>query len=169
MWTPPPQHTLMRALGVLLLLVGLGVIVHGLGLDTTVPVTLGARDFAVNNIGLLADKQNILLIGGVLSVVGAILSRSGRASVPDATGTVDEAVSQRVPCPHCRELIVVDAPLCRFCQRSVEWPDAPTAVAKDSANLHDSTPSSGSRHSGAFGIVIAVGIVALLVYKQLER
>lgn len=37
---------------------------------------------------------------------------------------LDAAWAGRVPCPHCREMIIADASVCRFCGRDVAHADA---------------------------------------------
>lgn len=60
----------MGVSGLLLLFVGLGsVFFYSIFFDTSVETGYGS----VNNIGLMSDKQNGIIIGGILAVVGVLL------------------------------------------------------------------------------------------------
>lgn len=73
------EHT-MKNLGILILLVGLGLGAYSLGMDVSVDVP--ARDYGsgvttsamqVANVDKMAQRQNVMIFSGILSVVGAIL------------------------------------------------------------------------------------------------
>lgn len=118
----------MRTMGWLVLVIGLGVLVAGMGMDTTVHTADGR---AVHNIGLLARKSNFTLMGLGALVLGVILLVAGRKpagqEVPVAArGLADNTVA----CPYCAERIQAAARLCRFCQRDVVPQEvAPPAAA----------------------------------------
>lgn len=57
----------MRTFGLLLLICGALALVVGLGIDTTVS--------GVHNIGLMNEKQNTILLGVAMAIVGHILRR----------------------------------------------------------------------------------------------
>jgi hypothetical protein len=60
----------MGVSGLLLLIVGLGsVFFYSLFFETSVDTAYGS----VNNLGLMSDKQNGIIIGGILAVVGVLL------------------------------------------------------------------------------------------------
>lgn len=59
----------MRNLGIVLLIIGVFAFIAGFQIDTTVYAGFGER---VHNIGLMNDRQNLLIFAGVLSVIGAI-------------------------------------------------------------------------------------------------
>lgn len=68
----------MRTAGAFIALLGLGVVIIGMMMDTTVPVptsyaTPSADDLAVHNIGLLQRQLLMVIIGGVLCLSGSIL------------------------------------------------------------------------------------------------
>lgn len=50
----------------------------------------------VNNIGLLNHRQNVLILGGIICIVGAILF------VGDSKKKI---IPQDVTCPHCNQLL----------------------------------------------------------------
>lgn len=59
----------MKGIGIILLVAGLIGAVFALSMDTSVNTGYGS----VNNIGLMAEKQNLLLFAGFAATVGAIL------------------------------------------------------------------------------------------------
>lgn len=77
----------MRQVGVLLLIVGLIGMLYAANMDTSVrmgdvdmPTALRAyvpAEMRVHNLGLMQQKQNYLIGGGVVAVVGAILLAAG--------------------------------------------------------------------------------------------
>lgn len=116
----------MRVFGVLLLVVGLIALFAGFGMDTTVPTRDGGR---VNNIGLISDKQNIMLLGAALSVVGAILTVfGGRSSREGVVAESSNLSANTRKCPFCAETIKAEAVVCRFCSRDI----APVQAIADS-------------------------------------
>jgi uncharacterized membrane protein len=68
----------MKNIGVLLIFCGVVLGLYALTMDTSVEVNypmgnnMGLPN-RVNNIGLLSDKQNYLIFGGILSVTGLLL------------------------------------------------------------------------------------------------
>ena len=75
------QSSTLAILGGVSLLAGVTFLIYGMSLDTTVSTGLSGYD-RVQNIGLMNEKQNNLLIGGVLLVVGAIFVAAGRNRRP---------------------------------------------------------------------------------------
>jgi hypothetical protein len=71
------QETLSggRVFGLLLLVIGLGAVgFFLLFFDTSVSTEYGS----VNNLGLMSDRQNGIIVGGILAVVGVLLGMTGR-------------------------------------------------------------------------------------------
>lgn len=54
-----------------LIAVGAVIIVFALLMDTTVNTEYGE----INNIGFMQDKQNYLIVGGIITIVGVLLRR----------------------------------------------------------------------------------------------
>ena len=102
----------MKPFGILLCLGAVFALIFGLTYDTSVSTGLGGR---VHNIGLMNDKQNIIIVGGAMLVAGALLlALSTRAPVQIAHGTAGYR-----QCPSCAEMVKSEATVCRYCQRDL--------------------------------------------------
>ena len=114
----------MKPLGIALLLAAVAALLLGFTMDTSVSTGLGGR---VNNLGLMSERQNIIILGGALLVAGALLlalsSRSNEA--------VSEASTLHRKCPSCAEMVKKDAKICRFCQR--ELPSLSELASREAA------------------------------------
>jgi hypothetical protein len=65
----------------------------------------------VNNIGLMADKQNYLIASGVLLIVGLIL-----CYLPQSQPVKEkEKERKNKKCPQCAEQVLEEAKVCRCC------------------------------------------------------
>ena len=99
--------------GNVLFVVGLGVILYTLNMKVSVTSPYGE----INNFGLMNERQNYLILGGLASVVGIIISfMNGRESL--AIGAADSK-----KCPACAELIKVEAAKCRHCGETFSTDD----------------------------------------------
>ena len=67
----------MKGLGVVVLVLGVLVVLGAMMMDVSVPSGIGR----VNNIGLMAERQNFTLIGAVLSIAGLLMLLLGRRKV----------------------------------------------------------------------------------------
>jgi len=74
--TPESGSSALTSIGIFLLLAGAVGIYLALGIDTSVPTGISAQ--RVNNVGLIADKQNYILVSIAASVVGALFIGFGR-------------------------------------------------------------------------------------------
>ena len=88
-------------------------------MDTSVASPLGGR---INNIGLINDKQNLLLVFAACSIVGAIfVAFEGNripARVPLPAASMTPWRIER-KCPFCAEQIKAEAVICRYCQKEM--------------------------------------------------
>lgn len=116
----------MKATGIAFLVLAALALIFGFSVDTTVATGLGGR---VNNIGLMNDRQNVILmavaVAMAMAIVGAVFfGFVSRANAPVSSVT---APSNSIrACPYCAETIKAEAVVCRFCNRDV----APTAATK---------------------------------------
>ena len=67
----------MRTFGIIILIVGIILGIYALSMDTSVQVNYSGNSFGlpdrVNNLGLMNDRQNYLIVAGVLSIIGTII------------------------------------------------------------------------------------------------
>jgi len=101
----------MRALGVISLAVGALMLLGALVMDVSVPSGLGR----VNNIGLMAERQNYIIIGGILLIAGLIVFTLGRRQPAQGQSELDTH-----PCPMCAEAIKKAAVKCKHCGADVQ-------------------------------------------------
>jgi RNA polymerase subunit RPABC4/transcription elongation factor Spt4 len=101
----------MRTFGVLLCIGALIALVLGFSFDTSVSTGLGR----VHNLGLMNEKQNIIIVGGAMLIAGALLlAITGREQSQPLSS---EAGYRK--CPNCAEFVKSEAKVCRFCQREL--------------------------------------------------
>lgn len=101
----------MRSFGYFVLVVGLVCIVGALAMDVSVSSGTGR----VNNIGLMAERQNFILIGGLILLVGVIMAVAGKRQ-KDVLGSSNDCRA----CPICAETIKCAAVKCRHCGSEIE-------------------------------------------------
>lgn len=97
----------MKGLGYGALAIGIIWLLVALNMDTSVATDFGR----VNNIGLMASKQNHILIGGFITFCGLIMAIFGKSS--------QSARKESVKCPFCAELISPEAIKCKHCGSEV--------------------------------------------------
>lgn len=107
-------------LGCFLIFVGIVLLYIGITMDTSVKILYPeiTKSFnlnlpeRVNNIGLMQEKQNYLMFGGICFVLGLILIYAFHNSRKQM-----EYVETK-KCPDCAETIQQDARICRYCSFS---------------------------------------------------
>jgi hypothetical protein len=102
----------MRAMGFLLLGVGLSWLLYALTLDTSVELPFGGR---VQNLSLMEARRTHLMLSGGAIVVGVLLLGFGR--MQRATDDDDDADYR--DCPFCAEPVRVEALMCRHCRSAL--------------------------------------------------
>lgn len=101
----------MRVFGYFLLVVGMLCIVGALAMDVSVWSGAGR----VNNIGLIAERQNLILIGGLMLLVGVIMAVAGKRQI-EAVASLSDGRA----CPICAETIKCAALKCKHCGSELE-------------------------------------------------
>ncbi|MBS0406704.1 MAG: zinc ribbon domain-containing protein [Proteobacteria bacterium] len=102
----------MRSFGFLLFIAALVVLTFGFMYDTSVATGMGSR---VHNVGLMNEKQNIIIAGGAMLVAGALLLA---LSTRNQFSTSANSPGYRT-CPSCAEVVKDEAKVCRYCQRDL--------------------------------------------------
>jgi hypothetical protein len=119
-------------IGLLLLIVGLGVAGYFLAFfDVSVPVDYQASDYGfpdrVNNIGLMADRNNGIVIGFALAIGGGVLMVIGRKRTrpqlapSTAEPTAVSAAPVKGACNACGGLMDVGVAYCPHCGQKLSW------------------------------------------------
>lgn len=103
----------MKSYGIALLFVGALALLIGFNMDTTV-YSDGGR---VHNIGLLNERQNIIIFAGIMTVIGAVFL--GLASKNNVLEGRSNTSSDTRKCPFCAELVKTEAIICRHCQKDL--------------------------------------------------
>lgn len=101
----------MRKFGYLLIALGVLCLVVALAMDVTVSSGAGR----VNNIGLMSERQNLILISGFMLLIGIVVTVVGNRQSELAI----RRESTR-SCPVCAEDIQCAAIKCKHCGSSVE-------------------------------------------------
>lgn len=110
----------MRAFGIFIAVGGVSGLIFALIMDTSVSTGFGS----VNNIGLMADRQNYMIASGVAIIVGvlfALFAPKDEQLIPASgmnTSVRGFTVADRA-CPECAEMIKPEARKCRFCGSEV--------------------------------------------------
>lgn len=113
----------MKIIGIILIVVGL--IWAGIAFNSDVTVATGSNSLSrsynlpdrVNNIGLMAERQNHLILSGITIIIGILLFGFGSLSENS-----NNNAQGKIACPFCSEKIISGAKFCRFCQK--ELPDS---------------------------------------------
>ena len=137
----------MRRLGLCLLVVGGLVAAYALLIfDASVGSDFGSR--RIMNLGLMQDRQNMLIAGCVAAIVGTLLVVFAKSI--ESTAMARNANDFRA-CPFCAEPIRMAAVICKHCGKDVVSM-APQGQGEHPAAIPSSaTPSgvaAGARASG---------------------
>lgn len=98
----------------ILIFIGAVGLIFAFFMDTSVLTESGGR---VNNLGLMNDKQNYLIISGILLSIGVILNISNKRNIQNHIAETAPDENQNKTCPYCAEKIKLQAKICRFCNR----------------------------------------------------
>lgn len=139
-------NELMKNIGIAFLVIGGIALMVGLNLDTT--VASGIEGGRVHNIGLMNDRQTIVVIAGVIAIVGAIfVGFSSRNNVTRVNPMTAENRTRQ--CPFCAEHVKYEALVCRYCQRDLPSSDSSVAAAKLAARSALVPPANDGSESTA--------------------
>lgn len=104
----------MKPIGILIGIVAVLALVLGFSMDTTVESRFG--NSRVHNVGLMNEKQNIIIAAsGALVAAALLIGLSGRSRDPED----DRAGEGYRTCPSCAERVRSEAKVCRYCQHEL--------------------------------------------------
>lgn len=106
----------MRGLGAVALIAGIIWMVIAANADVSVATGLGGR---VNNLGLMADRSNQTMIGGIIGIAGLLMVIFG-GKKSESAGVAAVALDDGRPCPFCAEPIKHAAIRCKHCSADIE-------------------------------------------------
>jgi Double zinc ribbon len=109
----------MKSFGIALIIIGVIWAIIAFSTNTTVSTGFGE----VNNIGLMADRQNHLIFSGLTILFGVILFGFGSSSTQSSVNSHNS--EGRISCPFCAEDIKLEAKVCKHCGK-----DIPESTAK---------------------------------------
>lgn len=107
----------MRGFGFLVIVVGVVVMIAAMTMDVSVASGLGR----VNNVGLMADRQNYTIIGAALLIAGLLMAIFGNRNQVAMNSATDSR-----PCPLCAETIKNAAIKCKHCGGDVGKASSPS-------------------------------------------
>ena len=110
----------MKLFGIAFFVLGLVLLGYGFTMDTSIAFGLGGME-RIHNIGLLNQRQSLLIVGGVLLLAGSVLL--GFASRNSSNGSADQRLTRK--CPQCAEVVKSEAKVCRFCGYEMDMKPEP--------------------------------------------
>ena len=129
----------------LLILVGIVALLASLGMNTSVPSAGGGR---IHNIGLMNEKQNYLIVSGIVLLIGVLLNISNRRkTAPHAdrsTDIVDYAETKKMRnspspifnyCPHCNAMIDEKWSHCQSCGGEIREDRSASSIPESTVNI----------------------------------
>lgn len=105
----------MKGFGWILLVVGIIAAFAAFNMDVSVSTSYGNR---VNNIGLMAQRQNFVLISCFIMLCGLLMVIFGGRKKPDNNYVISKD-SIYIKCPYCAEDVHPDAIKCKHCNSDI--------------------------------------------------
>lgn len=144
----------MKSFGIVLIIIGVIWAIIAFSASTTVSTGFGD----VNNIGLMADRQNHLIFSGLTILFGVILFGFGSSSTqPSVNSNNSEG---RVSCPFCAEDIKLEAKVCKHCGKDI--PEHTVNAAN--SNLELSPTIVSKKKSKKADISVAITVAQIIKY-----
>jgi hypothetical protein len=114
----------VRGFGVCVLVAGLLLLVGAMSMDVSVSTGMGR----VNNLGLMSERQNFTIVGGMIALAGLLMLLLGGKK--EHSGMAAQTYDDR-PCPFCAEPIKAAAIKCRHCGSDVPKGEAVQMNSED--------------------------------------
>ncbi|MFU8925903.1 hypothetical protein [Acinetobacter puyangensis] len=89
----------MKFVGLLVVIIGIILIGFSITMNTSVPTDYGDR---INNIGLMADRQNYIIVSCLIFITGFITAIVGIIRS-------DQKAPSKVTCNHCGEIVYIQS------------------------------------------------------------
>lgn len=148
----------MKGLGVLFLVLGVIAVFAAMMMDVSVPAGVGR----VNNIGLIAERQNFILVGGTLAVMGLLMLMLRRR--PEVAA---QDLSNSKTCLVCAETIKRAAVKCKHCGVDIIVSDQDTKENK--INTWSKKGDENAYVEYLILPVLLVGIIIVVIFYRISK
>lgn len=147
----------MRGFGILVLVLGVLAAMGAMMMDVSVPSGVGR----VNNLGLIAERQNYIIIGCVMLIAGLLMTMLGRRQAAPALDSKT--------CPMCAENIKKAAIKCKHCGADIVDNDLRTIESNEKEPTSYSWAKGRPGDSGAVLWMLSVTMITIILFLILSR